>query len=140
MSHGYLHTMLDMLTGAYNRRFFERFIENAIGRAKRERRSVTVLVFDIDDFKFFNDCKSVFSDQYLAVNSNATSRMPVANPALGVTIPFVPSRRPVSSVYIVPAIACFRRYGRPAGDAETSPTRTVSMTYKKAENTVVFPF
>lgn len=45
----------DSLTGAWNRRYFERFLNAAIEQAKAHRRSVTVLFFDIDDFKKFND-------------------------------------------------------------------------------------
>ena len=45
----------DPLTGAYNRRYFSRFLNKAIGEAKVHRRSVTILVFDIDDFKKYND-------------------------------------------------------------------------------------
>lgn len=45
----------DSLTGAWNRRYFERFLHAAIEQARAHRRSVTVLFFDIDDFKQFND-------------------------------------------------------------------------------------
>lgn len=45
----------DPLTGAFNRRYFDRFLETAIGQAREERRSVTVLVFDLDNFKQYND-------------------------------------------------------------------------------------
>lgn len=45
----------DPLTGAFNRRYFDRFLETAIAQAREERRSVTVLVFDLDDFKQYND-------------------------------------------------------------------------------------
>lgn len=45
----------DALTGAYNRRYFDKFLESAILAAREERRSITVLVFDIDDFKKYND-------------------------------------------------------------------------------------
>ncbi len=45
----------DPLTGAWNRRFFDDFLRGAIDEARRARRSLTVLVFDIDDFKRFND-------------------------------------------------------------------------------------
>ncbi len=45
----------DDLTGACNRRFFERFLTEAIGRARPARRPVTVMVFDIDNFKPYND-------------------------------------------------------------------------------------
>jgi diguanylate cyclase (GGDEF)-like protein len=45
----------DSLTGAWNRRYFERFLETALREAKRDRHEVTLLVFDIDDFKRYND-------------------------------------------------------------------------------------
>lgn len=45
----------DHLTGAWNRRYFERFLGAAINNARQNRRHVTVLVFDIDDFKKYND-------------------------------------------------------------------------------------
>jgi len=45
----------DPLTGAWNRRYFERFLDAAIRRARHDRLSLTVLMFDIDDFKGYND-------------------------------------------------------------------------------------
>lgn len=45
----------DPLTGAWNRRYFDQFLSAAIQIAQEQRHSVTVLVFDIDDFKNFND-------------------------------------------------------------------------------------
>jgi diguanylate cyclase (GGDEF)-like protein len=45
----------DSLTGAFNRRYFDHFIHVAIAQATARRQSLTVLVFDIDDFKQFND-------------------------------------------------------------------------------------
>jgi GGDEF domain-containing protein len=45
----------DDLTGAWNRRFFDRFIEESIATATKLRRPVTVMVFDIDNFKHYND-------------------------------------------------------------------------------------
>lgn len=45
----------DPLTGAWNRRYFDRFLPAAIERAKTSRATVTVLMFDIDDFKRFNE-------------------------------------------------------------------------------------
>jgi len=45
----------DPLTGAGNRRFFDRFLERAIAEAREARREVTILVFDIDNFKHYND-------------------------------------------------------------------------------------
>lgn len=45
----------DTCTGAYNRRFCERFLATAIEQARAARRNVTVLYFDVDNFKGFND-------------------------------------------------------------------------------------
>ena len=45
----------DELTGAWNRRFYEVFMKKIIRTAARQRRTLTVLVFDIDDFKRYND-------------------------------------------------------------------------------------
>lgn len=45
----------DHLTGAWNRRYFERFLAAVLAGAQRDRRHVTILVFDIDDFKQYND-------------------------------------------------------------------------------------
>ncbi len=45
----------DPLTGAWNRRYFDRFLASAIDSAREHRWNVTVLVFDVDNFKSFND-------------------------------------------------------------------------------------
>lgn len=45
----------DVLTGAWNRRYFERFLSAAIEQSAKARHQLTVLVFDIDDFKRFNE-------------------------------------------------------------------------------------
>lgn len=52
-----LHDMAlrDELTGVWNRRYFNRFLRRIIERAHGERQQVTLLVFDIDDFKTYND-------------------------------------------------------------------------------------
>ena len=41
----------DELTGAWNRRYFMRFLAAILDRAARERFRVTLMIFDIDDFK-----------------------------------------------------------------------------------------
>ncbi|MEK6703694.1 MAG: GGDEF domain-containing protein [Planctomycetota bacterium] len=46
---------IDALTGAYNRRYFDRYLASAIDQARDTRRPVTVLVFDVDNFKTYND-------------------------------------------------------------------------------------
>jgi diguanylate cyclase (GGDEF)-like protein len=45
----------DELTGAGNRRAFERILLETLDSARRERRVVTLMVFDIDNFKKYND-------------------------------------------------------------------------------------
>lgn len=45
----------DELTGLWNRRYFNRFLTNILNRAVRRRFRVTLLVFDIDNFKTYND-------------------------------------------------------------------------------------
>ena len=45
----------DHLTGAYNRRYFYHFTDQLLERAKSERFRVTLLLYDIDNFKQYND-------------------------------------------------------------------------------------
>lgn len=45
----------DSLTGAWNRRYFDRFLTAAIEQSRLARRSLTIMVFDIDSFKHYND-------------------------------------------------------------------------------------
>jgi diguanylate cyclase (GGDEF)-like protein len=45
----------DELTGAWNRRYFNAFLADAMAAAAKRRRPVTVMVLDIDDFKVYND-------------------------------------------------------------------------------------
>ena len=48
-------TETDELTGAGNRRAFERILAETLTGARSERRIVTLMVFDIDNFKTYND-------------------------------------------------------------------------------------
>ncbi len=48
-------SMKDELTGVYNRRYFNRFLQRILDAAAENRQQVTLLVFDIDDFKHYND-------------------------------------------------------------------------------------
>jgi len=50
-----LAAFTDELTGAWNRRYFTRFLDAAIEQAREARRTLTLLYFDIDDFKVYND-------------------------------------------------------------------------------------
>ena len=45
----------DSLTGAWNRRYFSRFLDAAINQARAARQPLSVMVFDIDGFKHYND-------------------------------------------------------------------------------------
>jgi diguanylate cyclase (GGDEF)-like protein len=45
----------DDLTGLKNRRYLREFAKQIITRAKKDNGRVTILVFDIDDFKHYND-------------------------------------------------------------------------------------
>jgi diguanylate cyclase (GGDEF)-like protein len=50
-----IQAVKDDLTGAWNRRFFHSFLHESIVEAREQRRPVTVMVFDIDNFKQYND-------------------------------------------------------------------------------------
>jgi len=45
----------DDLTGAFNRRYFYHYTDRLLARAKSERFRATLLLYDIDDFKRYND-------------------------------------------------------------------------------------
>ena len=45
----------DELTGSYNARYFRHFLASIIERARKLHFPVTLLLFDIDDFKKYND-------------------------------------------------------------------------------------
>ena len=45
----------DALTGLYNRRYFHETLAREVARARRYDRRLTLVVFDLDDFKTIND-------------------------------------------------------------------------------------
>ena len=45
----------DALTGLYNQRYFHETLRREVLRAQRYERSLTLIVFDLDDFKAIND-------------------------------------------------------------------------------------
>jgi diguanylate cyclase (GGDEF)-like protein len=51
----YRLTTIDGLTQIYNKRYFIETLEREIGRAHRYRRDLSLIMFDIDDFKRIND-------------------------------------------------------------------------------------
>lgn len=48
-------SILDELTGIYNRRFFNTSLLREIKRCSRYERSLSLFLFDLDNFKLFND-------------------------------------------------------------------------------------
>ena len=51
----YRMTIIDALTGAYNKRYFVEFLEREAARCSRYRRPLSVIMCDIDNFKQVND-------------------------------------------------------------------------------------
>ncbi len=51
----YRLTIVDGLTGAANKRFFEEFLERELARCARTGRPLSLVMFDIDHFKDIND-------------------------------------------------------------------------------------
>lgn len=45
----------DALTSLYNRSYFMQTLKNELNRAQKESKPTSLLIFDIDDFKLFND-------------------------------------------------------------------------------------
>lgn len=57
---------VDPLTGCYNRRALDKYIENDIAYAKRYGQNLSVILFDLDDFKAINDsCGHAAGDMVL---------------------------------------------------------------------------
>jgi two-component system cell cycle response regulator len=51
-----LHSaVIDKLTGLYNHAYFKQFLKLEIERSLRQRHALTLILFDIDDFKHYND-------------------------------------------------------------------------------------
>ncbi|MCR9143803.1 MAG: GGDEF domain-containing protein [bacterium] len=48
-------SLQDQLTGLYNRRYLDRCLLQEFRRAERHGHPVTIVIFDIDDFKTYND-------------------------------------------------------------------------------------
>ncbi len=56
---------LDPLTGTYNRRYFYKYAERLIRKAKSEERSVSFIMVDIDRFKTINDTNGHQAGDYV---------------------------------------------------------------------------
>jgi two-component system cell cycle response regulator len=56
----------DKLTGLYNRRYFDHFLDLEIKRSSRQNASLALLMIDIDNFKHINDTAGhLFGDKIL---------------------------------------------------------------------------
>jgi diguanylate cyclase (GGDEF)-like protein len=51
----YKMALLDPLTGLFNRRYIEQRLEDEIKRSQRHGRALSVILFDLDEFKQVND-------------------------------------------------------------------------------------
>src|SRR5205085_2018668 len=50
-----LQAIRDPLTGLYNRRYMQEFLDHEIQRARRKGRPLAVMMLDLDNFKRYND-------------------------------------------------------------------------------------
>jgi len=65
----------DVLTGLYNRRAFIPMGEKEVGRARRYRRPLALILFDIDHFKKVNDAHGhIIGDRVLQVLTNLVTK------------------------------------------------------------------
>ncbi len=48
-------SLRDGMTGLYNRRFLEEFIDQVMGQSQREKETYSILMLDVDFFKMVND-------------------------------------------------------------------------------------
>ncbi len=48
-------SILDGLTGAYNRRYFDERCKIELSRAQRQQRALSLIMIDVDHFKLYND-------------------------------------------------------------------------------------
>ncbi len=54
-------TFLDELTQLFNFRYFQQALQNEIGRANRYAAPLSLVIFDVDDFKHYNDTNGHFA-------------------------------------------------------------------------------
>lgn len=71
-------TLQDGLTGVANRRLFDQTLKAEWFRAIRERQPLSLIVFDIDYFKQYNDCYGhLMGDECLTRVAQALNKMPL---------------------------------------------------------------
>ena len=59
----YLST-IDFLTGLYNYRYFRRILKQEVDRSKRHSNPMCLVMFDVDDFKSYNDAYGHLEGDY----------------------------------------------------------------------------
>lgn len=65
-------SITDSLTGLFNRRFFDTSLRNEISRAKRNSHTLSLILIDIDNFKYLNDTFGhPYGDNFLIYVANA---------------------------------------------------------------------
>jgi diguanylate cyclase (GGDEF)-like protein len=70
-----LEAVRDSLTGLYNRRYMQEFLERELHSARRKRRPLAVMMLDLDHFKRYNDnFGHSAGDQALAAVGETLSR------------------------------------------------------------------
>ena len=73
--HWYNLAMTDELSGLPNRRYLLQFLDDILARAMEERFRVTLLIFDIDDFKLYNDtCGHEAGDEVIRLAADLFKR------------------------------------------------------------------
>ncbi len=71
-----LEAIRDPLTGLYNRRYMQEFLERELHSARRKRRPLSVIMLDLDHFKRYNDnFGHTAGDQALAAVGEMLIRM-----------------------------------------------------------------
>ena len=78
----------DPLTGAWNRRYFTRYLDAAIVQSREARQPLTVMLFDIDGFKHYNDAYGHAAGDEILIETVKTAQ--IGHPSFGSR---VPSRR-----------------------------------------------
>ncbi|MBU1052797.1 MAG: diguanylate cyclase [Proteobacteria bacterium] len=60
-------TVRDGLTGVYNQKGFKEFIENEFQKARRYKRSLSLIMIDVDNFKIINDTLGHLAGDYVLI-------------------------------------------------------------------------
>ena len=78
----YRLTTIDGLTQIYNKRYFLETLEREIARSQRYRRSLSLVMFDIDHFKKINDSYGHLAGDYVLKHLASTVKTKIRREAL----------------------------------------------------------